>query len=124
VRRILGWLRGDVDAFERAHTTEVTPDVVDRFNIDINVELHGDGDTGSEPRIRQEEGETIIEIDLPGLSEDTVQIDRHADELLVTGERSAGPFEVQIRAQPAPQVEDIAVTYADDVLTLVVPPPF
>ena len=53
-----------------------------------------------------------------------MQVERRADDLVVNGDRSGGSFEVQIRAQPAPQAEGIAVTYADDVLTLVVSPPF
>jgi HSP20 family molecular chaperone IbpA len=124
VKRILDWLRGDINAFERTHSTGTPPpDAVERYNIEINVELQGDGDAGTDPRVRQDEGDTVVEIDLPGLKEETVQVERREDDVVVKGDRAAGPFEVQIHAEPPAREEDIGVRYAADVLTLVIPPP-
>jgi HSP20 family molecular chaperone IbpA len=96
--------------------------------FDVEVEVKGKpGDSRLEsvqPRLREERGRFIVDIDLPGLQENTLAVDRNESEMRVSGERSSGSFVVRLRAAPAPDASDLDIQAHDDLLTISFPAPF
>jgi hypothetical protein len=139
--KFLRWLRGDIDAFHAAESEAPSYSVPvgedsgrplppDALGVDVSVESRPTRGSalleleGLQPRVRLEGERMVVEIDVPGLREDTVAVEKGEAETRVTGERESGSIVVRLRANPPPATDEIETDVGDDVLTISFPSPY